>query len=812
MKSPIKLTVVMTHPVQYYAPWFRYIEERCPEIELSVLYATQPTPEQQGIGFDRPFVWDVSLTEGYRCRILRQALGENNSRHGEFWKMDVPEIGRAVCDSKPDVVLITGWQSPTLLRALWTCKRRGIPVLYRGDTNLANAHPGLRRFAWTARTWFLLRLFDGYLSVGIRAREYLRHFYVPESRIFDSPHCVDNAFFASSAALHQTPDGRRTARLSFGLNADDFVVLFVGKLEPKKRPLDLLRAAARLGAGTSALLVGSGELQQECRDLRVQLGVSAVSAGFLNQSELGRAYAAADCLVLPSAAETWGLVVNEALATGLPCVVSDRVGCGADLVASGETGEIFPVGDVGALANALERIRDGNHERRDRAAVCRAKAAQYSFHSAATGLVAACRAFRTAQRERRIKMKPAYSRILACCGGMVIYGGLERMTFEALRVLRERGASVHCIVNSWENQAIVAEVERMGATWSTGYYRFRFERYARNPIKLAKMGWDAVMTSLGLLRDAWRFRPTHILLPDFVGVLRNSLALTVLRAANVNIVLYVHNAPARESFYGFVWRWGVNPFVDRFICCSRFVQGELQGHGIPVNKTLVIANIAPARSQPDVGRIVRDRRKVIYVGQIIPQKGLHLLLEAIALLRERGRDVRLDIVGRLDGWVAPGYAGYRERLLARARNADLAGAVNFLGWREDVPALLAGAGVHCCPSGPDMLEGMPLVNIEAKWAGTPSVVFPLGPFPELVRHQQDGWICAEISASALAQGIDYFLADEQRLERATVAARMSALGFSRECFTEKWVQLVTPEQGAQCGIAGPGAAFNEERN
>lgn len=393
MIAALRLTVVMTHPVQYYAPWFQYITTHCPEIDLTVLYATQPTPEQQGVSFGRAFVWDIPLLEGYRCRVVRPARPTDKVHSGSFWGLDVSEINAAIRETRPDVVLVAGWYSITLIRALWCCLKNRIPVLYRGDTNLGNTRTGWRKLIWTMRTWMLLRLFSGYLSVGQRAREYLRWFGVPASQIFDAPHCVDNEFFAKLATPFQTPDGRTTAREYFGLDAEDFVMLFVGKLEHKKRPIDLFRAAANLRQGTSILIVGTGEMEEKLREESQQHGLKVAWAGFLNQTELGRAYAAADCLVLPSDwGETWGLVVNEALATGLPCVVSDRVGCAPDLITPGETGEIFPAGDVNALVNALNSLLERARIKYDWTAACRTRAKAYSFEPATAGLLAACRA------------------------------------------------------------------------------------------------------------------------------------------------------------------------------------------------------------------------------------------------------------------------------------------------------------------------------------------------------------------------------------------------------------------------------------
>ena len=791
MNHSIRLTVVMTHPVQYDAPWFRYIAGQCPEIALTVLYAIEPTPAQQGVGFGAEVQWDVPLTDGYRCRVVRPARPADIIRSGSFWGLDVPEIGRAIRESEPDVALVPGWHSVTLARALWACRRNRIPVLYRGDTHLGAGPTGWRRPLWTARTWFLLRLFDGYLSVGRQAGAYFRRFGVRASRVFEAPHAVDNDFFARGAAPHRDPSARRAARLSWGLGTQDFVVLFVGKLAPQKRPLDLVQAMAHLEPGAALLVVGAGELEHSARAEAARLRQRVGWAGFLNQSELGRAYAASDCLALPSAGETWGLVVNEALATGLPCVVSDRVGCAPDLIVPGETGEIFRMGNVLDLAAALGRVRARGAGSHDWAPACIARAGVHSFARATSGLLEACRAV---DRRRLwpgvVGDAAAAPRVVACCGGMVIVAGLERMTFEVLRVLRERGATVHCIVNSWENHRVVALAEGIGASWSAGYYWYPFERRARNPIRLAQLAWDILCTSAGLMRASARVRATHVLVPEFVSVLRNAPALALLRLLGVRVILRVGNAPDPGTFYRRLWRWAVNPLVHRFVCNSRFTKRELLAHGIPPSKVSLIYNCPPRREPVATAGVDRDAGRVIYVGQIIPPKGVGILLDAIGLLAERGEDVRLDVVGDIEGWEPPAWEGYHRRLVARAKLPDLADRVRFLGLREDVPALLASAGIHCCPSLPELREGFGVVNVEAKAAGVPSVVFPTGALPELISHGEDGWVCREPSAEALAEGIAYFLSDFERRERvgAAALAKLSRLDseFSPAIFAERW--------------------------
>jgi glycosyltransferase involved in cell wall biosynthesis len=791
----IRLTVLMTHPVQYYAPWFRHIAANCPEIELTVLYAAQPTPEQQGVGFGMPFAWDVSLTDGYRHRVVRSSRQGETVSTEAFWGLDVPECVPALRESRPDVVLINGWHSVTLVRALFACRRLGIPVLYRGDTNLESRPRGWRSLGWSARTRFLLSRFSGYLSVGRRTREYLEHLGRPHARIEDSPHCVDNTFFSARAAKWRAPHEREAFRTALGLSPHDWVVLFVGKLEPKKRPIDAVRAVARLRPAASLLIVGAGELWNEVQAEAHRLGVRVAWTRFMNQSEMPRAYAAADCLVLPSdSRETWGLVVNEALAAGLPCVVSTRVGCAPDLIRPGETGELFEACDVAELVSALDRVRQRTTAGHDWSRACRKHVDRYSFERATAGLLELCTEL-SKDRKQRHGMVPQFPnpRVLAACGGMVVVGGLERMTFETLSTLRKRGAAVHCIVNSWENHRIVALAKSIEASWSTGSYRFPLARRITKPLALAQSVWDIAATSLGFIRDALRFRPTHVLIPEFTTVLRNAPALALVRFAGVPILMAVQNAPDLAPFYRRIWRWAINPLVDVFVCNSRFTQEELLAHGVPRRKVRQIYNTVPSREQPGSGEhslgAKKDSRRIIYVGQLIPEKGADLLLDAVGLLVVRGIDATLDIVGEMDGWVSPTYGGYRERLRARAAQPDLAERVRFLGFREDVPQLLAGSSVHCCPSRRMQREAFGLVVAEAKKAGLPSVVTDSGALPELVTHLRDGWICRDESAGALAEGLAYFLLDETKREQAQSAALSSFNRFARAHFAEAWWQV-----------------------
>lgn len=390
----IRTSIVMTHPVQYFAPWFRTISRECPELDLTVLYATQPSAQQQGVGFGAAFQWDIPLLEGYNYRIVRPASAADNVHSGQFMGLNVPEMNDALRAANPQVVLVPGWFSVTLVRSLFWARRNKIPALYRGDTNLNNQPGGWRKSLWRLKTRQFLRFYKGYLCVGKRANEYLHSFGIPDSRIFRSPHCVDNDFFARRSAEFQKQDNRLAARTTWGLLPQEFVLLYCGKMEMKKRPLDAIRALQGL-QNVALLMVGAGPMEGECRTLAQQLHVKVVFAGFLNQSEIGKAYAVADALVLPSdGGETWGLVVNEAMATGLPSIVSSLVGAAPDLVENNLTGELFEFSNVEKMKSAIRRVQSNIQNGQDYRSACLKRIENYSLKKAADGLVAAAQSLK----------------------------------------------------------------------------------------------------------------------------------------------------------------------------------------------------------------------------------------------------------------------------------------------------------------------------------------------------------------------------------------------------------------------------------
>ena len=380
-----RVALFATHPIQYHVPWFQALAAR-QDLELKVYFGQVPDASQQGVGFGVDFHWDIPLREGYVSEVL-----ENIARPpslGTFDGSDTPHVTRHLREWRPDLAILTGWQSKMLVQAWWACVRLGIPRIVRGESNAMPHRAPWKRMLH--RIW--LRGFDRFLAIGKANREFYLRAGIAESRIHPCPYFIDNQRFA--AAARSMRERRTELRAKWSIPEPATCFLFCGKLIPKKHPIDLLQALQQtVAAGASAhvLVVGDGVLMPEARALAARERLPVTFAGFLNQTEIVGAYVAGDCLVLPSdTGETWGLVVNEAMACGLPAIVSDQVGCGPDLVSDGVTGATFPMGDVDALARRLiELAADRSRLCAMGTKACERVSANYSVERATEGTVAA---------------------------------------------------------------------------------------------------------------------------------------------------------------------------------------------------------------------------------------------------------------------------------------------------------------------------------------------------------------------------------------------------------------------------------------
>jgi glycosyltransferase involved in cell wall biosynthesis len=354
LRAPARLAVVVSHPTQYYSPWFRWIRART-EVELRVFYlwdfGVRPGRDPR---FNTTFRWDVDLLSGYESEFVPN-LARNPGAEG-FFGFRNPLLASRLSDWGPDAVLLFGYKWASHLRAALWARIHGVPVLFRGDSHLLGR--GAPRPAAALALRLLFSQFAGFLFVGAANREYFGALGVPARKLFFAPHAVDQGLF--DPGRKETVDAASALRARLGIAAGTRVVLYAGKFVAAKQPLELLRAFLSLrAAGAALVFAGDGEERtalEECARAQEPAGSTTVRfLPFANQSEMPALYLAADIFALPSRGlyETWGLAVNEAMHMGLPCLVSDRVGCQRDLVTDGVTGWVFRSTDPAHLREKL---------------------------------------------------------------------------------------------------------------------------------------------------------------------------------------------------------------------------------------------------------------------------------------------------------------------------------------------------------------------------------------------------------------------------------------------------------------------------
>jgi glycosyltransferase involved in cell wall biosynthesis len=292
----------------------------------------------------------VPLLAGYRSVFLCR-----DADLAKPWAIKIPQVSKWLAAQGLEKMLLGGYTNTFERQLACAAQTLGVKVVMRAEFS---EEPKRRWWKAAVRRLYLRWLYpkvDAFAVIGEQARRHLRLHGVAESRMAPSPYNVDTDLFAAQKQRWSRAEARR----QLGYAEGDFVVMFSGKLILRKDPLLLVRALGRLAhlLQLKLLLVGDGPQKSAIvREGERLLPGRILNAGFVNQSQLGRYYRAADLFVLPSWHETWGLVVNEAMQFGLPALVSDRVGCRDDLIQPGATGWVFPAGDEPALAALIERM------------------------------------------------------------------------------------------------------------------------------------------------------------------------------------------------------------------------------------------------------------------------------------------------------------------------------------------------------------------------------------------------------------------------------------------------------------------------
>ena len=384
-----RLAVLNSHPIQYFAPFYREIA-KTKDIDVTVLYCSRQGLDKKfrDEGFGQEIVWDTPLLDGYKHLFLTN-LGGDRGVAGFFSIVNLGII-RQLWIGQFDAILVHGHALMTYVLAIIFAKLFGVKVLIRTDTNQASEK---RKKGW--KTLFkkrLLSLFysrcDGFLYVGERNREFYESLNLPRERLFFVPFAVDNNFFSSGSA--QASRTLKAIKGKMSKSEELPVILFASKFIARKRAMDLLRAYKLIcerGTKAELLMVGNGPEADSLKTFAAQNHLSGVQfLGFQNQSALPDFYAAADVFVLPAENEPWGLVVNEAMCAGVPVIATSEVGAAADLIQRGSTGFIYEKGDIDSLASHLEIVLNDKSLRKQMRKNCQESIKRWSFSDTIVGL------------------------------------------------------------------------------------------------------------------------------------------------------------------------------------------------------------------------------------------------------------------------------------------------------------------------------------------------------------------------------------------------------------------------------------------
>jgi glycosyltransferase involved in cell wall biosynthesis len=331
----MRLAIITTHPVQYYAPVFKLLQQH-PGLDIKVFYTWgKNAVEKFDPGFRKIVEWDTPLLDGYAYEWVKNTSADPGSHH--FNGIINPGLIDDIKAWQADALLVYGWAYKSHFKLIRYFKNR-IPVYFRGDSTLLDNRKGPRAILRAVFLKWVYAYVDHAFYVGSANRAYFKKYGLKDNQLTFAPHAIDNGRFGADKAGEA-----HKIRQCFGIDNSDVLILFAGKFEEKKTPQLLLDAFITLNMSkTHLLFVGDGIFGPP---LKYKAGKHANVhvLGFQNQSAMPAVYQACDLFCLPSKGpgETWGLSVNEAMAAGKPVLVSDKCGCAIDLVKQGVNGEIF---------------------------------------------------------------------------------------------------------------------------------------------------------------------------------------------------------------------------------------------------------------------------------------------------------------------------------------------------------------------------------------------------------------------------------------------------------------------------------------
>ncbi|MBE9214509.1 glycosyltransferase [Plectonema cf. radiosum LEGE 06105] len=338
---PKTKAIILTEIISpYRIPPFNYLAQD-EEIDLTVFFFAETESrrswlvEKEKIQFNYQVLWGLQLGKSYQSAPVFL----NPDVIYQLWKQ------------QPDVIICGGWHHFTHWLALVYAEMTKTPLLIWSESTLKDER-SVSIIKHKLRTWIINQA-DGYIIPGKAQKKYLLNLGAREDKIYIAANAVDSVFFTSQAQVYR----QQKAICQEKLGISGCVILYIGRLIDEKGIPELLEAFAKLSGNkqVTLVIVGDGSRLQDYHSYCQQNHLdNVVFTGFQPQSTLPQYYGIADIFVFPTRSDTWGLVLNEAMAAGLPVVCSDAAGAADDLVVNGGNGYLVPVGDVEKLSEALQ--------------------------------------------------------------------------------------------------------------------------------------------------------------------------------------------------------------------------------------------------------------------------------------------------------------------------------------------------------------------------------------------------------------------------------------------------------------------------
>ena len=372
MSRSTRIAIITEIIAPYRIPVFNAAAER-EDIQLHVIFLAENDPTlRQWPVYKSEIRFSFEVLPSFRCRFGRANVLLNRG------------VGRALERAAPEVIVCGGYNYPAAWRAAAWARKHGVPFVLWSESTSRDVRKG-KRLVEYAKNRFIERA-DAFLVPGLSARNYLLELGVHESKIYRAPNAVDNTFFAECSRLSRQNADEVRRRLAL----PERYFLFAGRLVREKGVFDLLKAYERLSRevqrDVGLVFVGNGSARAQLEALAAAVPGCVRILPFLQREELAFVYAIADALVFPTHTDTWGLVVNEAMACGLPILASEVAGCVADLVENEWNGFMIPPRDIERWAGAMKVIATSPEMRRTMSRNSESKIREFSPGKWAAGL------------------------------------------------------------------------------------------------------------------------------------------------------------------------------------------------------------------------------------------------------------------------------------------------------------------------------------------------------------------------------------------------------------------------------------------